>query len=147
MIHARQQIREAAAALVTGLATSGTRVYQNRLHPLADANLPCLLVNTDGEEIEHLSIGAPAILERVLDLSVHCIAKAASNLDDTLDTMLAEVEAVLGVPGVMPALIKSIDLKKIRIEMEDGRESPVGVATLDYRIAYITASNAPQTAL
>lgn len=147
MAHVRQQIREAAAALLTGLATSGERVYQNRLHPLADANLPCLLINTDSEEIERLNISAPADMERVLELSVRCVAKATANLDDALDTMLAEVETVLGSAGVMPTLIKSIEMKSLHIEMADGKESPVGVATMDYRITYITASNAPSTAL
>lgn len=144
--HVRQQIREAAATLLTGLTTSGAKVYQNRLHPLPDANLPCLLVNTDSEDVEQMTIAATPDLERTLDLMVRCVAKATSNLDDTLDTMAAEVETVLGAASVMPTLIKSIVLAGIRIEMDDGKESPVGVATLNYRITYVTASNAPTAA-
>jgi hypothetical protein len=144
--HVRQQIREAAAALVTGLATTSARVYQNRLHPLADANLPCLLVNADSEEIEVLTMHSTPDLERVLELQVRGVAKAASNLDDTLDTIAKEVETVLGAAGVMPTLIKSIELRGIRVELDDGKEIPVGVIALTYRINYITASNAPDVA-
>lgn len=146
MSHVRQQIREAAATLLDGLATTGGRVYQSRVHPLADANLPCLLVNTDSEDIEALTVHAPVMLERTLDLSVRCVAKVAARLDDTLDTMLKEVETVLGASGVMSTLAKSIMPTGIRIEMDDGKESPVGVATLNYRISYFTASNAPDAA-
>ena len=56
MIHFRTQIREAAAAALIGLATTGANVFQSRLHPIAEAKLPCLLVNTDDEEISALSI-------------------------------------------------------------------------------------------
>lgn len=146
MSHVRQQIREAAATLITGLSTTSTRVYQNRLHPLADANLPCLLVNTDSEDIEQLTMHSTPDIERTLELTVRCVAKATSNLDDTLDTMLAEVETVLGAASVMPTLIKSIEPQSIRIELADGKESPVGIATMNYRITYVTASNAPAVA-
>lgn len=146
MSHVRQQIREAAATLLTGLTTTGARVYQNRLHPLADANLPCLLINTDSEEIEALTFHATPEMDRTLDLMVRCVAKANSNLDDTLDTMLAEVETALGAASVMPTLIKTIGAKGIQIDLSDGKESQVGIATLVYRISYITASNAPTVA-
>jgi hypothetical protein len=144
--HVRQQIREAAATLLTGLATSGARVYQSRLHALRDSNLPGLLVNTDSEEIQQLTMHSTPDIERTLELSVRCVAKAAANLDDTLDTMAKEVETVLGAASVMTTLIKSIELSGLRIDMEDGLESPVGMATLSYRVTYVTASNAPTVA-
>lgn len=146
MSHVRQQIREALATAVTGLATTGSRVYQSRIYPLGDSKLPCLLVNTDSEDVEQMTIGPTPDMERTLDLMVRCVAKAVDNLDDMLDTMAAEVETVLGAGSVMPTLIKSIVLASIRIEMDDGKESPVGVATLNYRITYVTASNAPTVA-
>lgn len=38
--HVRQQIREAVATTLTGLSTTSTRVFQSRLRPLVDADLP-----------------------------------------------------------------------------------------------------------
>lgn len=144
--HVRQQIREAAATLLSGLTTTSTRVYQNRLHPLADANLPCLLVNTDSEEIEPLTMHSTPDLDRTLELQVRGVAKAVSNLDDTLDTIAKEVEVVLGASSVMPTLCKTVRLTGLKVDLEDGKESPVGIITLTYRVNYITASNAPDTA-
>lgn len=147
MAHVRRQIREALAALVTGLATTGSRVYQSRVYPLGDSNLPCLLVNTDDESIETLTTGATPMQERRLTVQVRAVAKESSSLDDTLDQIMAEVEAALGAAGVLSTLAKSITLSGLRVEMDDALEKPVGVASMEYQISYYTASNAPQTAL
>ena len=40
MSHARQQIREAVAAAVTGLATTGTNVFVNKITPQEAESLP-----------------------------------------------------------------------------------------------------------
>lgn len=144
--HVRQQLREALATAVTGLTTAGARVYQSRLHVLQAANLPCLLVNTDDEQVDALSIHAPALLERQLTASIRCVAKSASDLDDTLDTMAKEVESVLG-NTTLSGLAKTVTPTGIAVEMSDDLEKPVGVLTLTYQITYHTAANAPTTAL
>ena len=51
MAHVRTSIRTAIASRLTGLTTTGSRVYPSRIQPLADANLPCLRVYLDEEEI------------------------------------------------------------------------------------------------
>jgi hypothetical protein len=145
MSHARQQIREAAAAAVTGLATTGSRVYQSRVIPLGEAKLPCLLVNTDDEDIEVTSYGSGvAGLGRSLMLTIRAVAKASANVDDTLDTMTAEVETALGSSTL--GLLKSLALEGIGIDFDEA-EKTVGIATLRYRAYYMTLANAPAAAL
>jgi len=146
MSHVRQQIREAAATAVTGLTTTGTRVYQNRQHALAESKLPCLLVNTDGEEIEGLLSNAPDTLDRNLELKIRAVAKVSANLDDALDTMAAEVETALGNTTLGNLLKKPLLLQGIEIEMEQG-DKPVGIATLKFNANYMTVANAPGTAI
>lgn len=143
--HLRQQIREAVATRLSGLTTTSTRVYQSRLHPLVDSNLPCLLVNTDSEEIATLTLQPHPVMERDLTLAVRCVAKAVSNLDDTLDTMLKEVETALGTVAdpTYGGIVKSMVPAGIDIEMDDGLEKPVGVATINYRVTYYTADGSP----
>lgn len=143
--HLRQQIREAVATKLLSLTTTGARVYQSRLHPLADSNLPCLLVNTDSEEIIALQPHARPLLERDMTLAVRCVAKAVSNLDDGLDTMLKEVETALGTvtDPTFGGLVKSMAPTGIEIEMDDALEKPVGIATINYRVTYFTADGSP----
>lgn len=145
MSHVRQQIREAAAAALNGLTTTATRVYQSRLHPLDATKLPCLLVNTDDEDVLGMKISSPDLLDRHLTLSIRAVAKVSANLDDTLDTMASEVETALGT-SVLGGLVKTLQLSGIVIDMEQG-DKPVGIATLKYVANYMTAANAPATAI
>jgi hypothetical protein len=145
MAHVRKQIREAAAAVVTGLATTGANVFQSRIYPLNDPDLPCLMVNTDDEDIVADTIGAQ-LLERTLHLKVRTVAKATANLDDTLDQMITEVETVLN-GNTLGGLAKTTVLQTIHIEMSDVLEKPVGIAELDYLVSYFTSGANPQTAL
>ena len=146
MSHVRQQIREAAAAALTGLASAGNRVFQSRLRPLRDADLPCLLVNTDDEEVDTLGMGVHPAQERQLALKVRCVAKDASDLDDTLDSLLAEVETALD-GQTFGGKAKGIVLTGISIEMNDELEKPVGIATATYQVTYYTAAGSPGSAL
>ena len=145
MAHMRKQIREAAAAVLTGLATSGARVYQSRVYPLRDTNIPCLLVSTDDEQLTAQGIGSMQ-LERSLKLTVRAVAKATANLDDTLDQMLAEVETALN-GNTLGGLSLNTVPESISVQMDDSVERPVGVATLTYAITYFTAGSNPAAPL
>jgi hypothetical protein len=144
-MHARRSIREAAAAALTGLATTGSRVYQSRLYTLRDADLPCLLINTDDEAITNATLGSQ-ILERQLTLTVRCVAKATASLDDVLDQIIEEVEPVLN-DATLGGSAKALQLQSIGIEMVDTLDKPAGVATLTYTGTYYTAGNAPGVSL
>jgi len=141
MPHVRQQIREAAATAITGLATTYTRVYQSRVYPLRDADLPCLQVYTDDESIAVYSIGGSE-LERTLTLTVRAVAKATANLDDLLDQMLSEVETALS-GNTLGGIVKQTLPQSIEVRMDDTLEKPCGVATLSYAITYATNAALP----
>lgn len=145
MAHVRRQIREAAAALVTGLGTTGSRVYQSRVYPLKAADLPCLLVNTDDEEASSDSIGA-LTFERVMRLTVRGVAQATVDLDDTLDGILEQVETVLN-GATYSGLAKQTALSSVRVQMTDELDKPAGVIEMQFNVTYFTAGSAPGTAL
>jgi hypothetical protein len=145
--HLRQQIREAAAALLTGLTTTGPRVYQSRVYPLAEGQLPALRVWTRDESIEQAAFGGAARAQvRTLTLVVEACAKAGTDLDDTLDTMAKEVEVALA-GATFTALAKDCQLADTEIELVGEGEQPLGVARLAFRVLYMTAANAPDAAL
>lgn len=136
MAHARQTIRESAATLLTGLTSTGSRVFQSRIVP--QTTLPCLLVMTDAEEI------APGAfekqLERRLTLTVVGVAKAGSTLDDNLDTIAAEVETALGSDY-------RYELTGIDVDFDETLEKPAGRIVLTYAYRYFTNAGAPGTVL
>lgn len=143
MSHARQQIREAVATLVTGLTTTGSNVFQSRVYRLQASELPALLVYTNTETVErsHMTSG----LVRELTLRVEGIAKALANIDDTLDTIGAEVEAALG--GQEPAGVEDLVLQSADVTINGEGEQQVGAIVMDYLVRYRTNEAAPETIL
>ena len=143
MSHARQQIREAVATLVTGLTTTGGNVFQSRVYRLQASELPALLVYTNSETVErsHMTSG----LVRELTLRVEGIAKALVNIDDTLDTIGAEVEAALG--GQEPAGVEDLVLQSADVTINGEGEQQVGAIVMDYLVRYRTNEAAPETIL
>ena len=87
-----------------------------------------------------------AVLMRTLELSIRCMAKATADLDDTLDTMLAEVEAAL-YEETLGGTVKSLDPVSIDVAMDDSTDKPVGVLTARYQATYFSHAGTPGTAL
>lgn len=144
--HLRKQIRDAAAVALTGLATSGSRVFESRTHELQDTDLPGLRIYTNEESVVIGSLGASRLLERQLELVVECCSKKASSMDDELDAMIKEVEVALAAnQGIGGA--KYVQLARIEIDMEGEAEKEVGVARMTFTVPYITALAAPDAAL
>ena len=137
MPHARQTIREAAASLLNGLTTTSTRVFQSRMVP--QDSLPCLLVTTNDEEIVPGTIGN--LVERQLELVITGVAKATGNVDDTLDTIAAEVETA------MASFTYRNELTRLEVDFDEALEKPAGRIALTYRVTYLTAAGAPGTAI
>lgn len=144
--HLRKQIRDAAAAALTGLSTSGARVYESRTHEMQDTNLPGLRIYTNNEEAQISSLGFSRVIERDVDLVVEACSKKSSGLDDELDLMIQEVEVALAAnQGIGGA--KWVQLRSIEIEMEGEAEQEVGIARMTFAVRYYAALNAPDVAL
>lgn len=148
--HVRQQVREAVSTLLTGLTTTESRVYQSRITPLQANELPALLVATNGETLEALSVTNNPLLERSLTITVTAVAKAVSNLDDTLDAMIKEVEQAINASATantLNGLVKEISLKELEIEMNAEAEMPIGQATMTFIASYYTQAATPDVSI
>ena len=143
MSHARQQIRNAIATLVTGLSTTGSNVYASRIYRLQASELPALLVYTESETSTRSHM--QNALERNLSVRVEGIAKATADLDDTLDTIAQEVEAALG--GQSPAGVEELVLEGTDMTLNGDAEQPVGSVVMEYLVRYRTTETAPETIL
>ncbi len=144
MPHARQQIRDAAATLITGLASTGTRVFKNRLHQLQQSDLPCWSVSTGDEDAEVIN----TTQDRTMLLQFDGFARGATgeNAEDALSTMIEELEAVM-VEDSMP-LLKTLQLESVEIDYDaENTDQVIGSCTVTYRARYFTAEGAAGTAL
>lgn len=146
--HLRKQIREAAAAALTGLTATGSRVFQSRARLLQAADLPCLRIFCDDEAIELKTMGPLRERERRLDLIVEGCASANSDLDDTLDQIVKEVEIALDGNNSLGVGVKWIEPKEIRSEfIAQGSELVIGCARMRFEVLYYSAKGSPDVAL
>ncbi|MFA6121918.1 MAG: hypothetical protein WCT35_04895 [Sideroxydans sp.] len=140
--HLHRQIREAVETLLTGLTTTDTKVYANRLQPMADANLPGLRIFMDSEESTVLTVHTPQLQERQLGIIVECCAKASTSLDDTLDQISKEVETAVAAGITLSS--KHLPITYLGMQFDDDlADKPVGVKRLRFSIDYTAYSNAP----
>lgn len=145
--HLRAQIRGALVTALTGLATTGTRVYGSRVYPVSATSLPALRVYALSEFAEVGEVMAPRLLERRVRVQVQALAKAAADLDDTLDQICQEVEVALAMPcSALAGIAKTITLLATEIQLAGDAEQPVGMAAMTYEVFYMAAENAPDVA-
>lgn len=140
--HLHRQIREAVATDLTGLTTSGARVYPNRLHPFEASSLPGLRIAVESDQVTPLTVHQPVLQQRQIALVVECVAKASADLDDTCDAMANEVEIALA-GGVT---VGSHTLYPVLTGSEYDQEAagtPAGAKRLTFLVDYACLSTTP----
>ena len=144
MSHVRQQLRDAVASVLTGLTTTGTRVFTNRVYPADVSDCPCLIVRSDGDDVEAQTIHQPYLQVRQTRIQIEAYAEGVDGFDDEIDTICQEVETAIA--NASSILVKGMYLRGTRIDFDQG-EQPIGRATMVFTKDLYTQSNAPQTAL
>ena len=143
MAHARESIRKAVVAAVTGLATTGTNVINWRLHAVSGDDLPQLavMVGGGGEAVTDAIEGKYSDGE-IRDIAVTIearVAQAGTSTTvialDTLDDICAEVEVAMMTDIPLSALILYRKLDTTEISVEAG-ERPALLATQEWVIRY-----------
>jgi|TARA_R100000482_G_scaffold50728_3_gene18030 hypothetical protein len=143
MAHARQAIREQVGTTLTGLSTTGSNVFQSRVYPLQDSNLPALLIYTKEETSEAIVMGSNRVIERELTLAVEAYVKTNTNSDDTIDTIAEEIETAIGADSTLNNKAKDVFLVATDINYVGEGENPVAVATLNFLVSYCTDETNP----
>ena len=141
--HFRRQIVDAVATAVTGLTTTGSNVFTNRVHRLDDTKLPALVIYSSSETSERTNMNNG--LYRELSLVIEGYAKqGATAIDEVMDTIAKEVEvAVAGTSftGVLDVYLASTDM-----DLVGEGDNPVGAVKLTFMFEYRTLLNAPDSA-
>lgn len=140
--HIHRQIREAAATALTGLTTTGSRVYVNRLYPIPSTGLPGLRISLDAETVEALSIHQPLMLAREAVLSVECCAAAGDTVDDTCDQMSKEVEIALAA-GLTVSGKHITPILTASSYTDEAGGLDAAVKRLDFTLTFETLNTAP----
>ena len=144
MPHARTQIRDAAVSALTGLTTTGARVYGTRLYPYGPAHLPGLAIYANSEERDEEGdvMGDPSFRRLTLVVEGRVIANSA--VDDTLDAISSEVEAALEASSNLGGLVKYLAWESTELELSaEDSEQVVGRVAMQFNVLYRAASANP----
>lgn len=149
MSHIAQQVRQAVGTALTGLTTTGARVYVNRTDatPLHDGEYPGLIVTGGGEDIANADLGGDT-LQRDMRIKVSVLVKVTDNVEDQLDDIRSEVETALA-----PRLL--LDVGSVQLlytgmsdpEIDESLDQAVMAADLNFSYTVFTSRNAPDLQL
>jgi hypothetical protein len=145
--HVRQQLRENVAVLLTGLSLTGSHVFQSRVYPVQEGELPCLLISTEEDLVENLTMSFPRRQSRRITLSIKVLAKAVIDLDDVLDEICKEVESVLLADPFLSRFAKDTQLRSTVTGLHGEGERPIGVAQMRFEVVIHTREDAPDVAV
>lgn len=141
MAHVRKNIRDNVTTTLTGLTTTGSRVFQTRLFPLATAKLPGLCIYTRSETTEYATLSKPRTQVRELEVLVEAYAKGTSSIDDTLDTIAVEVEEALYADTTRGGYAKDTQITSFEVDYDGEGDQSVGVARFTISVTYVTVEN------
>ena len=143
MAHARQQVREQLVTTLTGLTTTGSRVFDTRIYVDHDS-LPCLTIYADKDIVnEDLSSATRAWHD--LTLRVEARAKTKDGVEDLIDTICAEVETAIYADKTLNGKLVEMMLEDTDIEYSNESDKPIAVATLTFNGVYRVNPAAPST--
>ena len=145
--HIRQQIRERAGTVLTGLTTTGSNVFETRIYPLENTNLPALVIYTKNETSEPIVMSTNRLMSRELELIVEVYVKQTSNFDDQVDKICKEVEVAISADTTLNGLAKDCFLQSTEIEYNTEGEQPLSYAVLTFLTNYYVQETAPDVAV
>ena len=145
MAHLRKQIRDNITSTLTGLSTTGARVYQTRVYPVAANKLPGLAIYTENEEIETVTISPPRTQMRALTVTVEAYVKATTGYDNTIDQIALEVEEALTADITRGGLAKDTMILSFEADYSGEGDQPVGTGRISVRVDYSTLENDVET--
>ena len=138
MSHLIKQIRDRIIANLSNLTSTGSRVYQTRLYPVASVSLPTLLVYTVSETSEPETMSRPRKIIRRVDFALEGMVNGTSGLDDSLDAIAKDVEEAILADPTCNALAKDTVLTGTEIDYNASGEQPVGSVKMTFQVTYRT---------
>ncbi|WP_040257289.1 hypothetical protein [Rickettsia hoogstraalii] len=122
-MHARTRIRQTFVELLQGKTLVGTKVYDSRLYTMEFTSLPGIIVFSLNEEVATSTISPPHSQKIV----VECYAKAAKDVNVTVNNIALEVEKLVTNSFVLKKLCKDCRLQSTDTSLNYDGNQPVAV--------------------
>jgi hypothetical protein len=133
----RKEIREKITEILTGNTDAGTQVFKSRTHAVDPSELPAILVYSRDETVEIFN-AAPRELKRSLTIGIEIAAKADEDLDDTLDDLSDQVEALISENQTLSDTASDIVLQRVELHLVEEGNQQHGACVMTYLVTYYT---------
>jgi hypothetical protein len=144
MAHVRKLLRDSVTSALTGLATTGNKVYQSRVYPIAPDKLPGLLIYSRAETTEYQTIGVPRLQLRATSFTY---VKGTTGYDNTIDQICLEIEEALYANRTLGGNAQDVMITGFEADFNGDGDQPVSRATLTIEVQYQTLEDNPDVAV
>jgi len=146
----RKQLRAAIVALLKAspATAAGNRVFANSAVPLAQQDLPCILVYPKSEAAEEFD--APRRYRRKVQMVIAVAAEqgtapGAAALDDVLDDICAQIETKIFLDELIGGKAADSMLTGIEFDFSGEGEKAIGCARMTFEMEYFTDAPVDQS--
>jgi hypothetical protein len=137
----RTVIRDAAAALVTGLPTTGSNVEVGSMRPKAKTQLPCWLVRVGDESVEADTISNGE--DRRPDLIFSGFGMGTDDVEAQLYQMALECEQAVKANRTLGGRVADLQLRRVEPDLDSTLQEPCGRIDLYFQVIYFTTTGDP----
>ncbi len=141
----RKMIRDKLVEILTaGVADFGGsvdptagRVFENRMKPIWEAELPAANIYGINESAEIFNV-APREYKRTLNVRIDVVVTADANTDDSIDALTRKIEKVLFQNETLDGIVSDVVLGDTEMELDTDGRSLTGLARMTWIVTYFT---------
>lgn len=144
MSHIRTRIRQNLVTSLTGLANTGSNVFDSRVYPMTADTLPGICVYTSSEISNYTSINPPRTLDKVITASIEIYVQMIDTYDEVLDQITADVEEALYTDLTRNGLAQDTRVMSFDSTFSGDVEQPLILGKLTVQIRYSAVEGSPE---
>lgn len=137
MANNRSAIRQAIKTLLVDETDALANVYTSRTSLLWKSELPAILIFTEQESAVPESMRNTRSI-RTLQVTIHAKLEASEDVDDDVDTLVAEIEVLMTSDSSLGGTVLGSSLTNTETRVESEGEKDIGVAVLTYECKYVS---------
>lgn len=132
----RQLIREAIKAILIDNTDAASNVYTNRVSAFWRSELPSISVYMRDEELTPRDMANKSYIRKgTISIEIH--AEANEGLDDSLDAITDQVEALLLNDPGLAGTVSGFIFQNQEFELAGDATTNIGVSTLTMQVTYL----------
>lgn len=144
MTHRAETIMQAVVTTLTGLTTTGARVYRGRTYPIPVADANALAVFQGSDEIQDGSMFHR--VRSLLTVNIDAVAReATAQIDETLNAIRREMAAAIGASTNLGLAFEvgALEMQAEQPEISDDGDRPMGRMRIVLNVNYMRSRMDP----